>query len=181
MKADRRRRRRRLYSLSRISITNSRKDNALVIGNATYKSVAALKTPIADASKVAQTLLAAGYEVTEQHDASKADIGPKVRDFVDKVSARGPQAVAIFYYTGYAAQSHGESFLIPVDATINDDSDVGREPFRLKPFIRELAKTSLAAHIIILDASRDDYHFGLTSSGPATKGLAAEDMTPGTG
>jgi uncharacterized protein DUF3300/caspase domain-containing protein len=42
--------------------------NALVIGNAAYKSAAALKTPIADASVVAETLLAAGYEVTELHD-----------------------------------------------------------------------------------------------------------------
>ena len=76
--------------------------NALVIGNAAYKGVAGLKTPITDASIVAETLLAAGYEVTELHDIGKANIGPSMRDFLDKVSASGPDAVAILYYSGYA-------------------------------------------------------------------------------
>jgi len=153
--------------------------NALVIGNAAYKSVAALKTPIADASIVAETLLAAGYEVTELHDLGKANIGPSVRDFLDKVSASGADSVAIFYYSGYAAQSNGENFLVPVDATINEETDVAREAFRLRDFIDELAKTPLAARIIILDASRD-HQFGPASGKPVAKGLAAEGMVPGT-
>lgn len=153
--------------------------NALVIGNAAYKSVAALKTPITDASIVAETLRAAGYEVTELHDIGKANIGSSIRDFLDKVSAHGPDSVAIFYYSGYAAQSNGENFLVPVDATINEESDVAREAFRLRGFIDELAKTPLVARIVILDASRD-YQFGLASGKPVAKGLAAEDMIPGT-
>jgi uncharacterized caspase-like protein len=153
--------------------------NALVIGNAAYKSVAALKTPITDASIVAETLLAAGYEVTELHDIGKANIGPSMRDFLDKVSAGGPDAVAIFYYSGYATQTNGENFLVPVDATINEESDVAREAFRLRDFINELAKTPLAARIIILDASRD-HQFGLASSKPVTKGPAAQDLISGT-
>jgi len=153
--------------------------NALVIGNAAYKSVAALKTPIADASIVAETLLAAGYEVTELHDLGKANIGPSVRNFLDKVSASGPNGAAIFYYSGYAAQSNSENFLVPVDATIKEESDVAKEAFRLRDFIDELAKTPLAARIIILDASRD-HQFGLANSKPVEKGLAAENMVPGT-
>jgi uncharacterized caspase-like protein len=153
--------------------------NALVIGNAAYSSVAALKTPTTDASNVAKTLLATGYEVTELHDIRKANIGPSIRDFLDKVLASGPQSVAIFYYSGYAAQSNGENFLVPVDAIINEESDLAREAFRLRQFIDELAKTPLAARVIILDASRD-HQFGLASSKPLAKGFAAEEMIPGT-
>jgi hypothetical protein len=153
--------------------------NALVIGNAAYKSAAALKTPITDASVVSETLLAAGYEVTELHDIGKANIEPSMRDFLDKVTAGGPDAVAIFYFSGYATQTNGENFLVPVDATINEESDVAREAFRLRDFINELAKTPLAARIIILDASRD-HQFGLASRKPVTKGLAAQDMISGT-
>jgi hypothetical protein len=153
--------------------------NALVIGNAAYESVAAPKTPTTDASIVAETLLAAGYEVTELHDIRKADTGPSMRAFLDKVSASGPDGVAVFYYSGYAAQSNGENFLVPVDVIINEESDVAREAFRLRDFIDELAKTPLAARIIILDASRD-HQFALASSKPVAKGLAAEDMIPGT-
>jgi hypothetical protein len=153
--------------------------NALVIGNAAYKSVAALKTPITDASIVAETLRAAGYQVTELHDIDKANIGPSVRDFLDRVSASGPDAVAIFYYSGYAAQSNGENFLVPVDATINEESAVARDAFRLREVVNELAKTPLAARIIILDASRD-HQFGVAGGKPVAKGLASQDMIPGT-
>ena len=129
--------------------------NALVIGNAAYKSVAALKTPITDASIVAETLLAAGYEVTELHDIGKANIGPSMRDFLDKVSAGGPDAVAIFYYSGYATQTNGENFLVPVDATINEESDVAREAFRL--FYQRIGE----------DAARRAHHHTRCVTGPS--------------
>src|SRR4029078_3737647 len=72
--------------------------NALVIGNGGYKSAAALRTPNADASIVAKTLLAAGYEVTELHDISKADIRPGIRDFLDKVAAGGSGTLCNSYF-----------------------------------------------------------------------------------
>ena len=168
-----------VFLLADTALTQTQTHKALVIGNAAYTSVAALKTPTTDASIVAETLLAAGYDVTELHDVRKTNIGQSIRDFLDKVSTSGPDGVAIFYYSGYAAQSNGENFLVPVDAIINEESDVAREAFRLRDFIDELAKTPLAARIIILDASRD-HQFGLASSKPVAKGLAAEDMIPGT-
>ena len=86
--------------------------NALVIGNAAYRSVAALKMPAADASIVAETLRAAGYDVTELHDIRKTNIGQSMRGFLDEVSASGPAGVVIFYYSGYAAQSNGGERLL---------------------------------------------------------------------
>jgi len=166
-----------MFLLVETGLTQTR--NALVIGNAAYTSAAVLKTPIADASLVAETLHAAGYKVTEIHDIREASIGQSIRDFLDKVSASGPDGVTIFYYSGYAAQYKGQNFLVPVDATINEESDVARETFRLRDFTDQLAKTPLAARIIILDASRD-HQFGLASGKPVAKGLAAEDIIPGT-
>lgn len=153
--------------------------NALIIGNGAYTSAAALKTPNADASIVAKTLLSAGYEVTELHDISKANIRSSMREFLDKVSASGPDSVAIFYYSGYAAQSNGENFLVPVDAVVNVASDLAGEAYRLRDFTDELAKTPLAARIIILDGSRA-HRFGAASGKPLAKGLVAENVTSGT-
>ena len=153
--------------------------NALVIGNAAYKGDAALKTPAADASVIAETLRAAGYDVTELYDLRKENIRQGTRDFLDKVSTNDPGAIAFFYYSGYAAQSNGENFLIPIDALIKDESDIAREAFRLRDFVDELAKMPLAARVIVLDASRD-HQFGSASSKPVAKGLAAEEMIPGT-
>ena len=172
------RQRKRAEPGNKSSPIKQQRGNALVIGNAAYKSAAALRTPNADASLVAKTLLGAGYEVTELHDIGKADIGPSIRDFLAKVSAGGPDSVAIFYYSGYAAQSNGENFLVPVDAVVNQASDLAGEAYRLKDFTDELAKTPLAARIIILDGSRD-HRFGTASGKPLAKGLAAENVLSG--
>src|SRR5665647_2615873 len=90
--------------------------NALVIGNAAYQGAPALKTPATDASIVAETLRAAGYDVTELHDVNQASIGQSLRDFLDKVAGSGPDGIAYVYYAGYGAQSEGENYLVPVDA-----------------------------------------------------------------
>ena len=129
--------------------------NALVIGNGAYVSVPALKTAVTDAAIVAETLQAAGYDVTELHDLTRATIGQALRDFIDKVAASGTDGVAFVYYSGYGAQWNGENFLIPVDAPIKIDADMGNEAFRLRELLDELAATPQAARIVIVDAARD--------------------------
>src|SRR5664279_1401773 len=134
-----------LSSLSGATLAQSR--NALVIGNAAYENAPTLKTPVTDASIVAETLQAAGYDVTELHDVRQADTGQVMRDFLDKAAAGGPDGAAFFYYSGYGAQAEGENYLVPVDAAINNDGDVADEAFRLNDLLDELAKTPLAARI----------------------------------
>jgi len=74
-----------LFALAGTALAQSR--NALVIGNAAYQSAPALKTPATDAAIVAETLQAAGYDVTELHDVRQADIGQTMRGFLDKIAA----------------------------------------------------------------------------------------------
>ncbi|HLA20150.1 MAG TPA: caspase family protein, partial [Pseudolabrys sp.] len=165
-----------LGSFAGAALAQSR--NALVIGNSAYQTAAALKTPATDAAIMTETLRAAGYDVTELRDIRQADIGQTMRDFLDKVAAGGPEGVAFVYYSGYAAQSEGENFLVPVDAVINSDGDVAGEAFRLNDLTEELAKIPLAARIVVLDASRD-HKFGAASGKPVAKGLAMGDSAPG--
>src|SRR4029078_4944762 len=91
------RQRKKAEPSNKSSPAKQQRGNALVIGNAGYKSAAALRTPNADASIVAKTLLAAGYEVTELHDISKADIRPGIPAFLDKCAAGGRSSGADFY------------------------------------------------------------------------------------
>ena len=152
--------------------------NALVIGNAAYVSAPKLKTPATDAAIVAETLRAAGYDVTELHDVDQASIGQSLRDFLDKVAGSGPDGAAIVYYSGHGAQSDGANYLVPVDAVINNDADVANEAFRLNDLLDELAKIPLAARIVVLDASRD-HKFGAGGDKPVAKGLAMGESIPG--
>ena len=152
--------------------------HALVIGNSAYVSAPALKTPAADATIVAETLRAAGYDVTELHDLAQDAIGPALRDFLDKLVAGGPDGAAFVYYSGHGAQSEGENYLVPVDAAIKTDADIPNEAFRLNDLLDELKATPLAARIVILDAARDP-KFGSAAGKPVAKGLALGPAIPG--
>ncbi|MDI1344347.1 MAG: caspase family protein [Pseudolabrys sp.] len=165
-----------LVSFAGAALAQSR--NALVIGNSAYVSAPKLKTPATDAAIVAETLRAAGYDVTELHDVNQATIGQSLRDFLDKVAGSGPDGAAIVYYSGHGAQSDGANYLIPVDAVINSDADVANEAFRLNDLLDELAKIPLAARIVVLDASRD-HKFGAGGDKPVAKGLAMGESIPG--
>jgi uncharacterized caspase-like protein len=153
--------------------------NALVIGNSAYVSAPKLKTPATDATIVAETLRAAGYDVTELHDVKQETIGQSLRDFLDKVAGSGPDGAAIVYYSGHGAQSEGANYLIPVDAVINNDADIANEAFRLNDLLDELTKIPLAARVVVLDSSRD-HKFGAGGNKPVPKGLAMGDTIPGT-
>jgi len=151
---------------------------ALVIGNAAYQSIPALKTSATDAATVAETLRAGGYDVTELHDVRQTDTGQAMRNFLDKIAAGEPGGIAFVYYSGHAARAKGENFLIPVDAIVGNESEIAREAFRLKWLIEELVKLPLSARIIVLDASRD-HQIGSAGGKPIAKGLATSQVSPG--
>jgi hypothetical protein len=151
---------------------------ALVIGNSAYTAAPPLATSVADAGLVAETLRAAGYDVTELANVPAADIGQAMRNFLDKVAGAGPEGVAFFYYAGHGAQSGGENYLVPVDAKIATDEDVAYEAFRLGDLMAELAQLPAAARIVILDAAHD-HGFGRGTPRPVPPGLAIMNVPDG--
>ena len=151
---------------------------ALVIGNSTYPD-GPLPTTTNDAAVVAETMRAAGYDVTELRDVRQAEIGLALRGFLDKVAAAGPDAVAFFYYAGQAAQTTGENFIVPVDVQIGGMADVLAQSLRLNDLIDALAALPTAARILVLDASRD-HGYGRGTAGAVSPGLAIMEAPQGT-
>jgi len=144
---------------------------ALVIGNSRYQSGQPLRTTIADAGAVAETMRAAGYDVIAANDVRQADIGSLMRSFLDKLAAAGGNAVGFFYYAGYAAQANGENYLIPVDASIAGAANIPGQALRLGELIDALSATPAAARVLVLDASYP-HGFGAGSGQPVPPGLA---------
>lgn len=90
---------------------------ALVVGNSQYKT-ATLATPANDAGLVADALQAAGFTVTGARDLDQATLRESFREFINQVSAAGPDAVALIYLAGYGVQYAGDNYFAPVDADI---------------------------------------------------------------
>jgi uncharacterized protein YraI len=129
---------------------------ALVIGNAQYENTSPLANPVSDAKIIGAALTRAGFEVSELHDLGQRDMKRAVRDFADKVAAAGPDTAALFYYAGHGLQVDGVNYLIPTDAAIERESDVGIEAIGLTDVLSSIEFAGAGVNIVILDACNDN-------------------------
>src|SRR5436305_1004651 len=148
---------------------------ALVIGNAAYPK-GPLQHSLADGGLVAEALTSIGFEIVEGADVNSGDMRRLFGEFLQKVNAAGPGTIAFIYYNGYAIQFEGDNYLIPVDASLNRDSEIPIQGIRLFDLLRPLADTPAAARIVVLDAARP---LGLQiPGGQLAPGLAPIESAP---
>jgi uncharacterized caspase-like protein len=126
---------------------------ALVVGNGAYAK-SPLATAANDAGLIAQTLQAAGFDVVGARDLDGDSLRKSFRDFVQKAEGSGPGTVAMVYLAGYGMQLAGENYFIPVDSTLNRDTDIPVEGLRISDYIRQLSALPLKATVVVLDAAR---------------------------
>ena len=148
---------------------------AFVIGNAAYPK-GPIAHSLADGGLVAEALTSIGFEIVEGADVNSGDLRRLFGEFLAKVNAAGPDAIAFVYYTGYAVQFEGDNYLIPVDAQLNRDSEIPFQGVRLFDLLRPLADAPATAKIVILDATRA-LPFQIAGGGIAP-GLGAIEAAP---
>ena len=127
--------------LKTASAQQQEKRIALVVGNGAYAK-SPLATAANDAGLIAQTLQAAGFDVVGARDLDGDTLRKSFRDFIQKATASGPDTVAMVYLAGYGMQLAGENYFVPVDSTINRDTDIPIEVVadqRLHPRTRFVA------------------------------------------
>jgi uncharacterized caspase-like protein len=148
---------------------------AFVVGNAAYQ-MAPLATTANDAGLIAQTLQAAGFDVSGARDLDGESLRAAFRDFLDKAQASGPGTVAFVYLAGYGLQLEGENYFVPVDAKIAAAQDAAVEALRVSDYAKRLAGLPLKASFIVLDAARESPF--AKSGPPLAGGLALADAEP---
>src|SRR5215831_1839402 len=149
---------------------------ALVIGNSEYKA-GRLPTAANDAGLIAETLRTAGFDVAGARDLDQDTLRRSIREFLDKVSSAGPQAVSFIYLAGYGLQFEGENYIVPIDAGIRRDEDIPIEAIRISDFTRPLAGTPGAVKLVVVDAARQ--HPFTPDGAPLASGLALVEPDPG--
>ena len=143
---------------------------ALVIGNSKYEGAAALDNPVNDAADLSRTLRSTGFDVIEVHDATREAMVSAMRIFAERVQTVD---VALFYYAGHGLQMKGENYLVPVDAKIENETDVRFNTMSLSDIQQEIG-SARTANVIILDACRNNPFaeaLGHGTRGAATRGL----------
>jgi uncharacterized caspase-like protein len=149
---------------------------ALVIGNTEYKA-GRQPTAANDAGLIAEALRTAGFEVSGARDLDQDTLRRSMREFLDKISAAGPQAVTFIYLAGYGLQFEGENYIVPIDASIRRDEDIPIEAIRISDFTRPLAGAPGTVKLFVVDAARQ--HPFTPAGAPLASGLALIEPDPG--
>jgi protein-disulfide isomerase len=139
-------------ALLTLSFAHAESRVALVIGNGAYQNVAHLPNPVNDANLIADALRQDGFAVTLADDLDRTALANTLRTF-------GHQADnadwAVIYYAGHGMEMAGINYLIPVDAKLETDRDVGLEAVPLDQVMSAI-EGARALRLVILDACRDD-------------------------
>jgi hypothetical protein len=150
---------------------------ALVIGQSAYRAVAALPNPANDANAMSRLLADAGFDVTLASDLSQKDMNEKVGDFAAKITAKGPDTVALLFYAGHGLQIDGENYLVPVDVDPKRETDIPLQAVRLDDILNALNAVPSKMRILLLDACRNNPFPTINQT--AGHGLALVDTKSG--
>ncbi|HZR86409.1 MAG TPA: tetratricopeptide repeat protein [Bradyrhizobium sp.] len=126
---------------------------ALVIGNSAYENVPALPNPERDAKLIADVLNRTGFKsVTLLTNLKKDDMVKALRDFAAQADTAD---WAVIFYAGHGMEVGGTNYLVPVDAKIASDRDIGFEAVPLDQVLNAAERAS-KLRLVILDACRDN-------------------------
>ncbi len=126
---------------------------ALIIGNSDYKKQnLALPNPKNDAEDLAKALRALDFTVTVTTDASKRDFDRAMAQFARMAV---DSDAALFFYAGHALQYHGQNYLMPTDAELEDEISLRYQMIMLDDVRAALDRAS-GVKIMILDACRNN-------------------------
>lgn len=149
---------------------------ALVVGNAAYRSVPALRNPGNDSAAIAQALRASGFEVTLAQDATRREMLDAFEAYAKTLAAR--QSVGLFYFAGHGVQLQWQNYLLPVDAKVETAAQVAAQCVDVMHLMGGIRKAANPMNVIILDACRDN-PFGRDVRAEQ-KGLSQMDAPPAT-
>ncbi len=137
---------------------------ALVIGNSAYTAVPRLANPQRDATAISASLKRLGFEVVEGYDLKMDEMTGIVREFAQKLD--GAKA-GVVYYAGHGIAVGDDNYLIPVDASLKNESDLDFRAVNVQLILRQMQRDE-RVNILILDACRDN---------PFTTQLAAKSRS----
>jgi hypothetical protein len=95
---------------------------ALVIGNGAYQHAAPIETATKDAAAIADSLTRLGFAVSSLTDA---DYDKTHRALLGFAQSARQASMAIIYFAGYGVEAKGEDYLVPVEADLQSDVEIG--------------------------------------------------------
>lgn len=128
---------------------------ALVMGNADYKEIGALKNPVNDARDMRDTLKSLGFTVVYlENAATRSEMRKAVDEFYDILNNQ--KGIGLFFYAGHGIQVKEKNYLIPIDAKVRSESDTEDELLSVDKVLGKMEDAKNPLNIIVLDACRNN-------------------------
>jgi len=124
---------------------------ALLLGNSSYAHVTRLPNPVNDTRLVGEALKNLGFEVTVLTDATRASTERALLEFSRKSSGAD---VALVFYAGHGIQYEGKNYLLPVDASLDNELALRLESVDVDLILG--AMSSARTRLLFLDACRNN-------------------------
>lgn len=126
---------------------------ALLIGNSDYAKVPRLANPGRDVALLKQTFEKAGFDAVDAVlDADRAGMIAALKRFE---AAAASADIAVVYFSGHGLEISGENYLVPTDAQLGSDRDVGDETLALSRVLQATEGAGVLK-LVILDACRNN-------------------------
>lgn len=125
---------------------------AIILGNGNYANTSVLVNPPNDARAISAALETLGFDVFSVVDATKRDLD---RLEIDAGKILRGAEVGLFFYAGHGMQINGENYMVPVDASFDNVSDVSSQLVSLTQFLRRMEEFT-PTNLIFLDACRNN-------------------------
>jgi hypothetical protein len=156
---------------------------ALVIGNSAYERVSTLRNAANDARDVAAKLRTLGFDVHLGLNLSGTEMRSILVTFGRAAAAADS---ALFFYAGHGIQSGGENYLVPIEADIAYEHEIGLTLIPMALVAGQLSRAH-GTRLIFLDACRDNpfrnqlmQGMGTRGAAPLVAGLGQPRSMPGT-
>ena len=140
--------------------------------------------PINDARALSGALRRDGFDVDVVEDATRDDMARAIERLKSKIKH---DSVVMLFFGGYGVQASGESYMIPVDATIWKENDVRREGISVESVLDVMKEKGARAKLVVIDASRRNpyerrfrsFSHGLAPINAPDNALILTSATPG--
>jgi formylglycine-generating enzyme required for sulfatase activity len=123
---------------------------ALIIGNDAYTR-GKLANAVNDARLMSATLTKLDFKVDTVTDASLRQLEDSVSRFAGSLSAGD---IAVFYYAGHGVQIDGENYLVPIDFSGKDETDIKYGARSASWVLDKIVQSGAVLQIVVLDACR---------------------------
>jgi Caspase domain len=110
-----------------------------------------LKEPINDARSLGEELKRDGFDVDVRENLSKEAMQRAIDGFYGKLRTG---MTGLIFFSGYGIQANRQSYLIPVDVDIFNESEVRPNGISLDNVLAEMNRRGAGVKIAIIDAAR---------------------------